>query len=685
MLLRLQAAAMAWRCFVKKEIEDPTPDLTLLRSELQRERLGRLEAEAIAERGLRELYDRKEQIQLLGAIAVAANTSKSLDEVFRFALKNICENFGWPLGNSYLVQFRNGEALVEYSSTWVSHRTEAVEKFEEFTSKTVFRWNVSLPGRVLATGKLCWIEDLSKDTEFLRVKEAAAIGFHSGFAFPVIAGDDMAGVLEFFSHYITKPDPFFVDIMSHVGLELGRIVERKRTEAQLLYEATHDSLTGLPDRSLLMDRLTIAIHEQQLHPEQNFALLLMDLNRFKLINNSVGHTLGDGLLAQVAARLSDAICAAGIVARPLPGRTDNTEALCRFGGDEFALVVDRPVDEPEAEAICLMVGRALEEPFPVLERMVYLTTSIGVAISTTGSTSPAQVLRDADLAVQKAKSLGRGRHVVYEPSLGASFIDRLELETALRRALLQNEFVLHYQPIVRLITGEIIGFEALIRWNKPGVGLVMPRDFIQVAEESGLIVPIGEWVMREACKTAHRWHLEFKRERPVGIGVNLSARQFSKPDLVEAVAVLLEETGIWPGSLLFEITESVSMDDIESTILTLNRLAMLGIRATIDDFGTGYSSLSYLHRMPANVLKIDRSFVTRMHDDRDSRAIVMTILNLARDLGMDVIAEGIETETQAELLKDYECKYGQGYFFSVPLTADEASLLLASVTVVRER
>jgi diguanylate cyclase (GGDEF)-like protein len=659
-------------------------DPGVLQLMLRQERIARARAEAVAERGLRELYERNRQIELLGIIAVAANLAESLEEVFRLTLQTVCETLDWAWGSAYIMRFREREPVLECVTHCAVRATGDPSLFKAVTEQTVFRVNESLPGRVLSTGKLCWIENLSKDGSFSRAQAALGAGLHSGFAFPVLAGDSVVAVLEFFSQHITEPDQSVADLMGQVSVQVGRVVERKRTQDQLMYEATHDALTGLPDRSVLMDRITVAIHHQQRQPEDRFAVLLMDLNRFRLINTSLGHTVGDGLLAQVAARLADALRTQGIFALPTPGRTEDREVLCRFGGDEFALLLDHGTTREAATLVCHTLRQALETPFQVSEREVFLTASIGVTISTSGLASPSQLVQQADVAIQRAKSRGQSDFVFFEPSLSANAVDQLELENALRHALRHEEFELHYQPIVRLASGEIRGFEALIRWNRPGVGLIRPLEFIQVAEESGLIVPIGLWVMREACRTLTEWHQKYPRDERLRISVNLSARQFSQSDLVEQVAGIFAETDTWPSSLLLEITETVSMEDVDRTIAILNQLAMLGVRASIDDFGTGFSSLSHLHRLPAQMLKIDRSFVSRMDEDRDSRAIVMTIINLAEDLGMDVVAEGIETEIQAELLKGYDCKYGQGFFFSMPLTRGEAGRLIESNSIAHD-
>jgi predicted signal transduction protein with EAL and GGDEF domain len=375
-------------------------------------------------------------------------------------------------------------------------------------------------------------------------------------------------------------------------------------------------------------------------------------------------------------RLSASLRREDLVARSSASRVDGSDTLARLGGDEFTILLDDVGHLSEAVRVANRVQEALALPFLLDGGEVYVSASIGIASSATGYNSADDALRDADLAMYRAKSLGRARCEIFDQAMYATAVSRLEIETSLRRALLNNEFLLHYQPIVALSSGEMVGFEALVRWRKSDSELVYPDKFINVAEDTGLIVLIGAWVLRDACRTMRQWQEEFPRQQPLTISVNLSGRQFSQPDLVQQVRQIIRETGIDPATVKLEITESVTMGDAERTVSVLSQLSELGVRFSIDDFGTGFSSLSYLHRFPLHMLKIDRSFVCRMGQDGDSLAIVRTILNLARDLGMEVVAEGPETEADVVQLKSLNCDYGQGYFFSKPLDAAEVRNLL---------
>jgi len=447
--------------------------------------------------------------------------------------------------------------------------------------------------------------------------------------------------------------------------QIQDITDRKRAEQQLLHDAFHDALTGLPNRALFTDRLKLTLARGKRLGAHQFAVLFLDLDRFKVINDSLGHMVGDQLLVGIARRLEACL---------RPGDT-----VARLGGDEFTILLEDINDIKEAVAVARRVGKELSLPFNLGGHEVFTTVSIGIAPSTTGYDRPEDVLRDADTAMYRAKSLGKSRHEVFDKVMHAHAVNLLRLETDLRRALDRQEFSVHYQPIVALETGQVEGFEALLRWRHPEHGLIPPTKFIPVAEETGLIIPIGQWALHEACRQMREWQEQFPRARPLFISVNLSARQFSNPDLIEQIRQALRATGLDPRSLKLEITESVVMDDIEQAIEMLNQLRALGVESSIDDFGTGYSSLSYLHRFSSSTLKVDRSFVSRMADHNENIEIVRTIIVLARNLGMKVVAEGVETEGQLAQLRALSCDYGQGYLFSKPANATNVTKLLSDV------
>jgi diguanylate cyclase (GGDEF)-like protein len=449
----------------------------------------------------------------------------------------------------------------------------------------------------------------------------------------------------------------------HLIFQIQDITDRKLAEQQLHHDAFHDALTGLPNRALFMDHLKLAIARSRRNAQTKFAVLYLDLDRFKVINDSLGHTIGDQLLVGIADRLKKNL---------RPGDT-----VARLGGDEFTVLIEDIADETESVQVAERVQKELSVPFTLSGREVFTTVSMGIAPSATGYERAEDILRDADTAMYRAKSMGKARYEIFDKAMHARAINLLQMETDMRRALERDEFILHYQPIVALDNFSLRGFEALVRWQHPERGFISPMDFIPVAEETGMIVQLGEWVMREACRQMHQWQKCFPLEEPLFVTVNLSSKQFTQATLISTFAMILQETGVKPQSVKLEITESVVMENVDTATEMLRQLRGLGVKLAIDDFGTGYSSLSYLHRFPIDTLKIDRSFVTRMSENNENVEIVRTIVVLAQNLGMDVVAEGVETNEQLVILQKLGCENGQGYFFSKPVNSDGAEKIIA--------
>ena len=441
------------------------------------------------------------------------------------------------------------------------------------------------------------------------------------------------------------------------------ITARKEAEDQLLRDALQDGLTGLPNRLLFTDRLERSLTRIDRDQFHQFAVLFLDIDRFKGINDSLGHGVGDQLLMSFAGRLTSCL-------RP-------SDTVARLGGDEFTVLLEDPHEPDDAVTVATRILEALKTPFNLSSQEVFVTASIGIALSSTGYSRPQDVLRDADTAMYRAKALGKARFQIFDSAMHLGAVKLLQIENDLRRAIDRSEFELHYQPIVGIDNCALRGFEALIRWRHPEKGLISPVDFIPVAEETGMIVPIGRWVLQEACRQAADWQATFTNQ-PVCISVNISGRQFSQPDLVDQVPSALRQSKLKPANLILEITESVVMQNPEVTITMLGRLKDLGVQLNIDDFGTGYSSLSYLQRFPVDTIKIDRSFVSRMSERAENAEIVRTIVALAHNLNMKVTAEGIETPEQLAKLQELHCESGQGFLLSRPLSATAVTEMLTS-------
>ena len=445
---------------------------------------------------------------------------------------------------------------------------------------------------------------------------------------------------------------------------LTDITERKRAEQQLQHDAFHDALTELPNRGLFDDLLGRAVGKLRRQSDYLFAVLYLDLDRFRVLNESLGHRLGDQLLVAVAKRLQTCI---------RPGDT-----AARLGGDEFVILLDALKEPADATRVAERIQRELSRPYQLGGQEAFTTASIGIALSAPAYERPEQLLRDADLALYRAKALGKARSEVFDRGMHALAVAQLELETDLRRALEREEFRVHYQPIVAVDSGRVLGFEALARWQHPSRGLLQPASFIAAAEETGLMIPLGRWVLQEACRTLHEVNTSRPGEPPLAVNVNISPRQFRQDDLVDQVRAVLEETGLPPGCLRLEITEGTVMEHAEPAMATLAELRALGVQVHLDDFGTGYSSLSYLPRFQIDTLKIDRSFVSGLGGQDENAEIVGVIVTLAHNLGLEVIAEGVETAEQLAMLRDLRCGQVQGYFFSRPVAAEDVPGLLAA-------
>ncbi|MGL6342301.1 MAG: two-component system response regulator [Waterburya sp.] len=451
------------------------------------------------------------------------------------------------------------------------------------------------------------------------------------------------------------------EVIDQLNLE---IAQHQHTQDQLSHQALHDALTGLPNRTLFMEHLTKAIQRHQRNQNYLFAVLFIDLDRFKIINDSWGHAVGDQLLMAISRLLQDCC-------REL-------DTVARLSGDEFTILLEDLQDFQDAVAIAERILEKLTLPIHLNERKVFSGASIGIVLGETNYQDGVDLLRDADIAMYRAKALGKQRYAVFDREMYAQTLHLSQLETDLRLALEHQEFALYYQPIVSLETSRLVGFEALVRWQHPQTGLISPGEFIAIAEDTGLIIPIGEWILQQACQQLRTWQLAFPLAASLHISVNLSSKQIKQFDFVDKLAKILATTGLNGSSLRLELTETMLMDRGEKTIELLHQIKQQQVQLSIDDFGTGYSSLSYLHRFPVDTLKIDRSFVSLINAEGSNCEIVKTIITLAHSLGMQAIAEGVETPHQVTHLSNLGCEAAQGYFFAKPLNRPLAESLIVN-------
>jgi diguanylate cyclase (GGDEF)-like protein len=444
------------------------------------------------------------------------------------------------------------------------------------------------------------------------------------------------------------------------------IIEHEHTQQKLLHQALHDALTGLPNRTLFVEHLQKAIQRNQRNQNYLFAVLFIDLDRFKIINDNWGHAVGDKFLIAIS-HILQKCC------REL-------DTVARLSGDEFTILLEDLPDAKDAIAIAERLLEKLTDPIHLDERKFFSGASIGIVLGSRDDRNCLELLRDADIAMYRAKALGKGRYAVFDKEMYAQTAYLSQIETDLRLALEREEFILYYQPIVSLKSSQIIGFEALIRWQHPQKGLIFPGDFIAIAEDTGLIVPLGEWVLHQACQQLRIWQDKFSLASSVHISVNLSGRQIKQLDFVDRLKNILKETSLKGENLRLELTETMLMDRGEKTIELLARIKEQKVQISIDDFGTGYSSLSYLHRFPVDTLKIDRSFVSLINDRGENCEIVKTIITLAHSLGMNAIAEGVETPHHLTHLRNLGCEAAQGYFFSKPVNLQLAESMISNWT-----
>ncbi len=485
------------------------------------------------------------------------------------------------------------------------------------------------------------------------------------------AGDVITGLEAGADDYLTKPfNPDELRARLRTGQRILGLQDK------LVHEARHDALTQLPNRAFFVKRLADCVRRTRESEGRQFTLLFVDIDRFKLINDSLGHAIGDELMKGVADRLLQAVRRENTLSEQTEHRRRCRrpfDSVARIGGDEFVILLDDFADLQDGIRVAERIESILKDPFHIDSNTIFVTVSIGISASNPNDLDPEEILRSADAAMYRAKLLGKARYAISDATENTRPRTLFQLETDLRQAIEQNQFEVHYQPIVDLTDDRIVSFEALVRWRHPERGLILPDLFIPTAEENGMILAIGNWVMREACLQTRRWNTSAP---PISVCVNISPRQFQVHDLIATVSQILNDTGLEPNHLELEVTENMTMQDAPRASQILHEMHAMGISLSLDDFGTGYSSLSYLQHFPICTLKIDRSFTARIDTHPESAQIVATIIALGHNLGMKVIAEGVETVAQMQLLKKLRCDFGQGYLFSCPMPVEEATQLL---------
>jgi len=572
-------------------------------------------------------------------------------------IQTICETMGWHYGDRY--EYDASMNVLRRREFW-SVDTPEMHAFAASASHRTVKPDpgAGLVRQTYAAREPVWIADISKHAGMQRKALVERAGLHGAFAFPLIASGEMLGVMEFFHRDVREPDAMLIQIAESIGSQIGQFIVRMKAEEAVKFVAMHDSLTNLPNRVMFNERLEQAIAQAQRH-DRRLAVMFIDLDRFKIINDTLGHEAGDMLLREVAQRITEHLRTGDMVAR--------------LGGDEFVVLLEDLAEPGAVTRVADKLITSLTSNFTISGREVHVTASIGISTYPGDAQDMRSLMKFADIAMYRAKEQGRNTFQFYSDQINVHSVERLTLESRLRGALERDELVLHYQPVMNTQNGAIVGVEALVRWQN-GENLLPPGKFIGIAEETGLIVPIGEWVLQRACEQQRAWHA--LGLPPIRIAVNLSPRQFVHRQLIQDIVRVLSATSCDTSLLELEITESTVMHNAPRAVALLSELKAMGIRISIDDFGTGYSSLAYLKRFPIDCLKVDRSFVADVPHDGGNTAITQAIVAMAHNLGLKVIAEGVETQEQLAFLREHGCDEVQGYLLGVPLPEIETTALL---------
>ena len=599
---------------------------------------------------------RAEQLlRLEHMVARCVAGADSASAALKAVLRSICETQGWECGRYF--GWNDKAGVLGFNEFW--HVPSAgLDRFIEKSREISYTTGVGLVGQVWQSGQPLWVTDIGKDS---RVQKGVArdAGMHGTFLFPVMSEGKPMGVLSFHSQKVREPDERLLQAVGVIGSQIGQFLQRKQAEDQIQYLATHDGLTSLPNRVMFSQLLNVAIQSARRY-KRNLAVLFIDLDRFKLINDTLGHEAGDKLLQEIAARFTECLRESDVVAR--------------LGGDEFVVLLQEVGEAEQVATVARKILSAAIKPVVLVGQECRVTASIGICLYPGDAQDELSLMKNADIAMYLAKEEGKNNFQFYSENIKVQSLERLTLETSLRRALERDEFFLHYQAKLDFKTNQITGVEALLRWQHPDLGLVSPVQIIPVAEETGLIVPIGRWVLQTACAQNVAWQREGLP--PVCMAVNLSARQFADEDLLKDIVAALEHSGMKPELLELELTESMVMQSPERVTKLLAAIKKMGVRIAIDDFGVGYSSLAHIKRFPIDTLKVDRSFIRDLAGNAEDRAITEAIIAMGKTLSLTVVAEGVETQEQQTFLLSHGCDAMQGYYFSRPVPQEQFASFL---------
>jgi diguanylate cyclase (GGDEF)-like protein/PAS domain S-box-containing protein len=609
----------------------------------------------------------EQRLQMGHTVTRLLAESRSIEEALPQVLRTICESGGWTYGQRWALN--RAANLMHCAETWCA-ADPALEEFEAFN-----RSRMQTPGngrglihRVWEANTPVWVDDLAQEKQMQRASMAIKAGLHSAFAFPILVGDGFYGVMEFFGPGVRRPDAELVEIVRTMGSQVGQFMARKAAEQNLRFVASHDPLTGLFNRSMFNERLQQAL-AQAARFERSVALLFIDLDGFKVVNDTLGHTAGDQLLAELAMRLRATLREGDVTGR--------------MGGDEFVVLIEEFGDAAQVAEVAKKVLETISRPYPLQGRDFEVTASLGISLYPADGKDAQTLLKNADIAMYLVKQQGKNSFRFYAPQMNVHLVERLSLESSLKRALERGEMLLQYQPKVGVRDGQVSGVEALVRWQHPTQGMINPGEFVPVAEDAGLMLAMGEWVLHTACRQMRAWRDQGLPH--LRMAINLSQRQLSQDSLIQVVREALHRTGMDASRLDLEIREDMVLRNPERAVRLLAQLKEVGVRLVIDDYGTGYSSLSYLKRLPIDAVKIDRSLIRELPRDADAAALSRGVVAMAHSLGISVTAEGVETREQWEFLHQLGCEEMQGNYFSPPVAPEIVASIVRQPAAMGQR
>ncbi len=655
-------------------------EITQLRRQLARGQALRERAEVVAERRLRQLHFRQQAAELIEIVVSVAYGAASVEDALRLTVKGIGKYLHCAAGHLFVADRGDSTKPVslESSTIWYCAEPARIAPFQIATTQaTDACLRNGLPGRALRHRKPVWMTDIASQKRFVRAQAAQAAGFRTAFVFPVLEHGKVTALLEFFTDTLGEASEPLLRALDQISAQLGLAIERQRVRSRLIYEAFHDPLTTLPNRAKLLEHLQLLLEHSHHRPDSRFAVFYVDLDRFQQVNDSLGHAAGDVLIAEIGRRLANCVRRDDLVARNVSADTTAAGNIAaRLGGDEFTLLLENIHETSDAMRVAQRIQWALAAPFIFANQTLYLSASIGIVQYAPHYADAQDLVRDAAIAMYRAKARGRSRFELFDERMGVHARASLRQEAELHQAIERHELRLLYQPILSVDDKIVRGFEALLRWQHPVRGLIAPDEFLVTAEETGLIHPMGHWVLHEACRQGALWQEAFPADPPLMMCVNASASQINEPNFANHVRQILAATGFPATSLVLELTESVAVADLDQAQKMLLELKALGVRLSLDDFGTGYASLSYLRRLPIDVLKVDRSFVSALDSNAANQHVVETIAALARAFHLHIVAEGPETAEEFAYVRRLGCHYAQGFYLYHPMDVAAANTLL---------